>query len=89
MSVAQAAHQGLVFAIITLSGLAMARWGWRRAVYLRKPRAHQVWCTFCVVMSTLECATHTIVDVGWWFGLAGFVTGMAALTMSADVRYRR
>lgn len=89
MSVAQAAQHGLVFAIILTSGLAMARWGWHRAVALHKPRAHQLWCTTWVVVCTLVCATHTISDAVWWLGLIGFVAGMAALTMSADVRYRK
>ena len=87
--IAKAMHDGLVFAIIMCAGLWLARWGWRRAVELKKPRAHQVWCTACCVLCTLMCATSTIDDVRYWLALIGFIAGFVALTMSADVRYRK
>jgi len=35
------------------------------------------------------CATSTIDDVRYWLALIGFIAGFVALTMSADVRYRK
>jgi hypothetical protein len=87
--IAEAMHQGLVFAIIVCSGLWLLRFVWRRAVNNRKPRGLQIWQAAIVGVCTLECATHAIDDWHWWFALTGFIAGIAALAMSADKRYTK